>query len=236
MTTVLLVDDDRRHTELLSEYLERFEMNVLSARHAEECFRMLGDVQPDLIILDVMMPGKNGFEICRDIRRTSQVPIIMLTARGDVTDRVVGLEIGADDYLAKPFEPRELVARIQNVLRRLEGKQPEAPPDLLRFENLEIDLQTRSVVVDGKPAELTTMEFEMLTFLARHPGHKLSRDEILGKLRGIDTEIFTRSVDIMISRLRQKLSDTEKPGRFIQTVWGHGYCFVGRPLAEEAGE
>jgi len=183
------------------------------------------------------LPGKDGFEICREIRRQSRVPIIMLTARGEVTDRIVGLEIGADDYVAKPFEPRELVARIQNVLRRADGRAKSVEPSTLAFEGLEIDTQSRRVQVDNNSVDLTTMEYELLTFLARHPGSKLSRDQILGQLRGIDTEIFTRSVDIMISRLRHKLADTEKPGRFIQTVWGHGYCFVGRPLDEDpAGE
>ncbi len=233
MTTVLLVDDDRRHTELLSAYLARFDIHVEAARHAEEGFRKLDDVRPDLVILDVMLPGKDGFEICREIRRQSRVPIIMLTARGEVTDRIVGLEIGADDYVAKPFEPRELVARIQNVLRRVEGRETTPEPGKLEFESLEIDTQARRVRVDDEPVDLTTMEYELLTFLARHPGSKMSRDQILGQLRGIDTEIFTRSVDIMISRLRHKLDDTEKPGRFIQTVWGHGYCFVGRPIASD---
>jgi DNA-binding response OmpR family regulator len=164
-----------------------------------------------------MLPGKDGFEICREVRKTSNIPIIMLTARGDVIDRVSGLELGADDYIGKPFEPRELVARVQAILRRSdvagtsEGK--------LNFEGLTIDTDTRSASVDDKPVDLTSMEFELLLILARRHGRKLSRDEILSELRGIDAAILTRSVDIMVSRLRQKLGDSVKPARFIQTIW-----------------
>lgn len=227
MIEVLLIDDDRRHTELLSSYLSRFDMRVKSGHNAGDGLRLLRSVHPDLVVLDVMLPGKDGFEICREIRRESNVPIIMLTARGDVTDRIVGLEIGADDYLGKPFEPRELVARIKNVLRRARETAAAAAPEVLHFTDLSIDLEARRVSLRGEDVDLTTMEYELLTFLAINAGRKMSRDEILARLRGINTDILTRSVDIMISRLRGKLGDTAKPGRFIQTVWGHGYCFVG---------
>lgn len=234
MTNVLIIDDDRRHTDLLKAYLGRFEIRAASAVDGTEGLRKLRDLEPELVILDVMLPGKDGFELCRIIRRESSVPIIMLTARGEVTDRIVGLEIGADDYLGKPFEPRELVARIQTILRRTTDIMPAREEGDLMFGDLHIDTKARSVLLAGDVVPLTTMEYELLLFLASNPGRKLSRDEILGKLRGIDTEIFTRSVDIMVSRLRNKLGDTAKPPRFIQTVWGLGYCFVGHAQNAEA--
>jgi DNA-binding response OmpR family regulator len=174
-----------------------------------------------------MLPGRDGFDICREVRKKSAIPIIMLTARGDVIDRVSGLELGADDYIAKPFEPRELVARIQSILRRVDAKDNDGP--VLRFDGIVIDRDARTVEVDGKLIELTSMEYELLSMLASNPGKQLSRDKILSELRGIDAAILTRSVDIMISRLRSKLGDPGKPARFIQTVWGRGYLFVGRP-------
>jgi DNA-binding response OmpR family regulator len=180
----------------------------------------------------VMLPGKDGFQICREVRKTSEIPIIMLTARGDVIDRVSGLELGADDYLGKPFEPRELVARIQTILRRAGGRG-QHEKGKLKFDGLEIDTEARTVAVDGEPVELTSMEYELLYTLAKNAGSKMSRDEILSELRGIDTAILTRSVDIMVSRVRQKLNDSAKPARFIQTVWGRGYVFVGRPATND---
>jgi DNA-binding response OmpR family regulator len=183
-----------------------------------------------LLLLDIMLPGKDGFEICREVRKTSNIPIIMLTARGDVIDRVSGLELGADDYIGKPFEPRELVARVQATLRRAESAGSTAGE--LQFEGMTIDTEKRTLHVDGEPVDLTSMEFELLLILARRPGRKLSRDDILSELRGIDAAILTRSVDIMVSRLRQKIGDSEKPFRFIQTVWGRGYSFAGVPLTD----
>ena len=226
MTDVLLIDDDDRHSSLLKTYLERFGMTLHRAADGEAGLKMLNEIDPDLVLLDIMLPGRDGMDVCREIRRTSNLPVVMLTARGDLVDRVSGLELGADDYIAKPFEPRELVARIHTVLRRTHAVPPAS--DLLRFEGLDIDETARSVAVDGRPVELTSMEFELLAFLAHNPGRKVSRDDILNELRGIDSAILTRSVDIMVSRLRQKLGDTEKPFRFIQTAWGVGYQFSGR--------
>ena len=191
---------------------------------------MLTRHQPDMLLLDVMLPGKDGFQICREVRKASNIPIIMLTARGDVIDRVSGLELGADDYIGKPFEPRELVARVQAILRRSEMSGPAVAS--LRFKGLTIDCETRSVLVDGRPIDLTSMEYDLLLILARRQGRKLSRDDILSELRGIDAALLTRSVDIMVSRVRQKLGDSLKPARFIQTIWGRGYSFVGVPLTD----
>ena len=232
MTKVLLIDDDERHSALLKSFLERYGIKLDCAAEAETGLAKLTSGKPDLLLLDVMLPGKDGFEICREVRRKSDIPIIMLTARGDVIDRVSGLELGADDYLGKPFEPRELVARIQTILRRT-GPGARKEQGKLRFEGLDIDTEARTVQVDGKPVDLTSMEYELLTTLARNAGTKMSRDEILSELRGIDTAILTRSVDIMVSRVRQKLGDSAKPARFIQTVWGRGYVFVGRPASDD---
>jgi DNA-binding response OmpR family regulator len=230
MTKVLIIDDDRKHSELLQTYFKRYGINLVCALEADEGFRKLNREDPDLVLLDVMLPGKDGFEICREIRKSSNIPIIMLTARGDVIDRVSGLELGADDYIGKPFEPRELVARVQAILRRSESAG--SSPTKLEFEGLTIDTDTRSVAVDGAPVDLTSMEFELLLILARRHGRKMSRDDILSELRGIDAAILTRSVDIMVSRLRGKLKDSVKPPRFIQTIWGRGYSFIGVPVKD----
>ena len=231
MSKVLIIDDDRKHSELLQAYFKRFGINLICALEAEDGFRKLNREDPDLLLLDVMLPGKDGFEICREVRKSSNIPIIMLTARGEVIDRVSGLELGADDYIGKPFEPRELVARVQATLRRAESAGPSGSK--LEFEGLSIDTETRSVDVDGELVDLTSMEFELLLILARRHGKKLSRDDILSELRGIDAAILTRSVDIMISRLRGKLGDSVKPPRFIQTIWGRGYSFVGVPVTDD---
>jgi two-component system, OmpR family, response regulator len=230
VTTILLIDDDRRHSELLKTYLGRFGIELVCAPDADIGLARLESVSPDLLLLDVMLPRRDGFEICREVRRKSSIPIVMLTARDDVIDRVSGLELGADDYVCKPFEPRELVARIQSVLRRAEARaEVGGGRRQLDFDGLRIDLDARTVSVDGAPVELTSMEFDLLGVLARNAGRKMSRDEIQAELRGIDASLLTRAVDIAVSRLRHKIRDTGKPARFIQTAWGHGYVFVGRP-------
>ncbi|MFN0039175.1 MAG: response regulator transcription factor [Burkholderiales bacterium] len=231
MAKVLLIDDDRKHSELMQAYFKRFGINLVCAYDSVEGLKKLAREEPDLLLLDVMLPGKDGFEICREVRKTSNIPIIMLTARGEVIDRVSGLELGADDYVGKPFEPRELVARVQATLRRsaITGQTVGK----INFEGLTIDTEARSVRVDEKNIDLTSMEYELLLILARRQGRKLSRDEILSELRGIDAAILTRSVDIMVSRLRQKLGDSAKPPRFIHTIWGRGYSFVGVPMTND---
>ena len=231
MAKVLLIDDDRKHSELLQSYFKRFNISLVCAYDAKEGLRKLNREDPDLLLLDVMLPGKDGFEICREVRKSSDIPIIMLTGCGDVIDRVSGLELGADDYIAKPFEPRELVARVQATLRRTDIVATSTSK--LEFDGMSIDTETRTVCVDDKPVDLTSMEYELLLTLAKRHGKKLSRDDILSELRGIDAAILTRSVDIMVSRLRQKIGDSVKPPRFIQTIWGRGYSFVGVPLADD---
>jgi len=220
---ILIIDDDPKLNRLLTEFLGGYGFKVSAAVTPGDGLKKLRRNRPDLIILDVMLPEMNGFEVCKVIRRESAIPIIMLTARGEPMDRVVGLELGADDYLPKPFEPRELVARIQAVLRRLSGS---GPGDRSVFGRLSIDRHKRIACLDGKPIELTTNEFTALELLARHPGRVLDRDRILQELRGMDSEAFNRSVDITMSRLRHKLGDDPRSPAFIKTVWGAGYVFI----------
>jgi DNA-binding response OmpR family regulator len=228
-TTILVIDDDRKLNELLTSYLKQFGMDVLTAAHPDEGMTILRTRAPALVILDVMLPGRDGFTVCREIRQESAVPIIMLTARGDLPDRVVGLELGADDYLAKPFEPRELVARIQTVLRRAGEARPSLKTHRLRAEALTVDLRSRAASLNGTPLELTTAEFEILALFLQQPGAVLSRDQIMERLRGTDCEAYDRSIDIAISRLRHKLHDDPKHPRYFKTVWGTGYLFLPTP-------
>ena len=226
MTRILLIDDDEKLGELLKAYFQRFDMQLDNAVRPSEGLLKIQRDKPDLVILDGMLPEQDGFDVCRTIRKTSSIPVVMLTARGDVTDRIVGLEIGADDYLSKPFEPRELVVRIQNVLRRSRAAEEENSQQL-RFGSLLVDIERRSAELDGSPLDLTTMEYQLLVLFASNPGRTFNRDEILNELRGIDAQLFSRSVDILVSRLRQKLGDTSRQPRFIKTVWGTGYAFIG---------
>ena len=222
MQTILLIDDDERLGELLAEYFLRYELSLISEIHPQAGLQRLDQGDIDLVILDVMLPEIDGFEVCRTIRKTCDIPILMLTARGDVLDRIVGLELGADDYLAKPFEPRELVARIHNILKRPQKIQATKKPELLQYDHLYIDKKKRRVMVKEKLIDLTTKEYALLLLFAESPDKNFTRDEIMTALSGIDAELFSRSVDILVSRLRQKL----KPLEVIQTVWGAGYRFV----------
>jgi DNA-binding response OmpR family regulator len=221
--TLLVIDDDEKLNRLLKRFLGDFDFTVFTATDAHEGLRKINTVAPDLIILDLMLPGMNGFDLCKRIRQTSTVPIIMLTARGDLMDKVVGLELGADDYLPKPFEPRELVARIQAVLRRTRHTGSDRRR---HFGRLSIDFHRRQAWLDKTPVPLTTNEFAALDLLVRHAGKALDRDELLQSLRGIDSDAFNRAVDITISRLRQKLGDDPKNPQFIKTVWNVGYMFI----------
>ena len=222
MRRLLLIDDDTLLAAPLATFFGRFEFALDAATRPSEGLAMLRSGHYDAAILDVMLPEMDGFELCRTIRRESDVPIIMLTARGDVLDRVVGLEIGADDYLPKPFEPRELLARLQTVLRRARAPSA-ASAKTLDFDGLQIDLERRSVRCAGAPVELTSTEFDLLVLLAREPQKVHSRDEILNRLRGIEADLHTRAVDILVSRLRKKL----EPLDVIKTLRNAGYTFAG---------
>jgi DNA-binding response OmpR family regulator len=220
---VLMIDDDAALNALLVEYFERFEHVLITATTAAEGRRRLRNDEPDLLILDVMLPDADGMELCRTIREESDIPILMLTARGDLTDRVLGLEFGADDYVPKPFEPRELVARVETLMRR----SRETPSKRIAAGGLTLEVETRQVSLDGDAIELTSMEFELLRILMDSRGRVLSREIVLRKLRGIDGDIYDRSVDMLISRLRKKLADDSNAPRFIKTIWRTGYQFVG---------
>ncbi|UCG05784.1 MAG: response regulator transcription factor [Desulfobacterales bacterium] len=222
--TLLIIDDDQKLNQLLHDFLSDFGFETISATHPRDGLKLLKKKPPDLVILDIMLPDMDGFEVCKAIRQTHAVPIIMLTARGELTDKVVGLELGADDYLAKPFEPRELVARIHSVLRRSQKVDDRRPQT---FGRLEIDFPRHIVKLDGEIVDLTTNEFVALALLVRNSGKVLDRDQILQELRGMDCDAFNRSVDITMSRLRQKLKDNPKSPTFIKTVWGAGYVFIG---------
>jgi OmpR family response regulator RpaB len=222
--TYLLIDDDQDIGELLQEYFEQFQIELKIALTPSAGLKILNTEHPKCLILDVMLPEMDGFTLLKKIRELSNIPIIMLTARGDVTDRIVGLEIGADDYLPKPFEPRELMARCQSLVRRANVNVVESTS--IRFRGIEINIQNKQVLIDNKMCNLTSMEYETLALLATNPSKVFSRDDLLNEIKGIDTELFSRSIDIMVSRLRQKIKN-EQNRQFIQTVWGRGYQFVG---------
>jgi DNA-binding response OmpR family regulator len=205
----LLIDDDRKLAGLLSEYLRRFEIILTHAGAGDEGLRMLRADPPDCVLLDVMLPGRDGFEICREIRKTSDVPVIMLTARGEVADRIVGLEIGADDYLPKPFE------------------QAPTRGEILRVGDLEVDLGRRSAIRNGEDLKLTALEFDALAVFARFPGTVLHRERLVDLLKGGEWDPVNRSLDVLVSRLRQKLGDDPQTPRYLKTVRGTGYLFLG---------
>ena len=224
MQRILLIDDDAELGPPLAAYFARFGLALQQALRPSEGLQLLRQGGWDAAILDVMLPEMDGFALCRAIRKESDLPVLMLTARGEVMDRVVGLELGADDYVPKPFEPRELVARVQTVLRR---RSPAPPPPLadsqrLVFEGLVVDPQTRTVLRQGLPVELTSTEFDLLHLLAREPGRVFSRDDILNHLRGHEADLYTRAVDIGVSRLRKKL----EPLECIKTLRNAGYTLA----------
>jgi len=221
---LLMIDDDASLGELLVDYFERFGHKLTAATTAAEGRHLLRRDDPDLLILDVMLPDADGMKLCQTIRSESDIPIVMLTARGGVPDRVLGLEFGADDYVPKPFEPRELVARVETLMRR----SRETPSRRLSASGgLVLETETRRVTLQGKELELTSMEFELLRILMDSRGRVLSREMLLRKLRGIDAEIYDRSVDMLISRVRRKLGDDSRSPRFIKTIFRTGYQFVG---------
>ena len=224
MIKILLIDDDFRHSELLKNYLSRYGMKLDCISDAEKGLKRFELSDPDLLLLDIMLPGMNGFDVCTEIRKTSNVPIIMLTARGDVYDRISGLELGADDYIGKPFEPRELLARMHSILRRVQD--PSSMIDTLEFDGLMIDKMKQELYLDKEIIHLSTTEFEALVLIADHAGQSLDREFLVENLRGIQWQSFDRSIDVLVSRLRNKLGETPEKTRFIKTVHGVGYIFI----------
>jgi two-component system OmpR family response regulator len=221
MKRLLLIDDDEKLAGPLQVYFSRFDLALENETQPLRAIDRLQHECFELVVLDVMLPQIDGFETCRRIRQFSDIPIIMLTARGDVMDRVVGLELGADDYLPKPFEPRELVARIQNILKR---SKDAGNRELFKIGNLRIDLHKKIIEKDGQPVDITANEFNLLSLLVQNQNRVFSRDEIMNELKGIDADIYSRAIDVLVSRLRQKLQRPE----LIRTVRGAGYQFVAR--------
>jgi DNA-binding response OmpR family regulator len=227
MTRLLMIDDDEKLVSLMREYLTPHGFEVAGAHDGDSGIEAALSTGPALVILDLMLPGMNGLEVCRRLRQESRVPILMLTARGEETDRIVGLEMGADDYLPKPFNARELLARIRAILRRSDSADNADEIRLtLRTGPLVIDSGSREVTVRGQLVELTSAEFDMLHALASCAGRVLSRDQLLQKLHGHDWAAYDRSVDVHISRIRQKIEDDPKRPMLLKTVRGVGYQLV----------
>ncbi len=225
MTTVLVVDDEPIVREVVVRYLKREGYETLEAGDGDDARVLLEREQLDLVVLDVMLPGTDGLELCRWIRSRSALPVILLTARGEEADRIVGLELGADDYVTKPFSPRELAARVRTVLRR--SAPIEAVEERLAFEGLALDASTREVRREGEELKLTAKEFDLLWFLASHPRKVFSRDQLMSSVWGYEAAFDTGTVTVHMRRLREKIEETPSHPRFLQTVWGVGYRFAG---------
>ena len=223
MTTVLVVDDEPTIREIVARYLEREGYRTLEAADGNRARELLERDPPDLVVLDVMLPGTDGLELCRWIRARSRLPVIMLTARGEESDRIVGLELGADDYVTKPFSPRELAARVRTVLRRAESEA--VTEERLSFNGLVIDSATREVTKNGAPLRLTAREFDLLWFVASHPQRVFSREQIMRRVWGYSSALDTGTVTVHVRRLREKVEDEPSRPRHLETVWGVGYRF-----------
>jgi two-component system, OmpR family, phosphate regulon response regulator OmpR len=224
---VLMIEDDENLSAMLEAYLAPMGIALRAKATAEAGLAALADGHYDALILDVMLPDADGFDVCRRVRGDSDIPILMLTARGEETDRIVGLELGADDYLPKPFNPRELLARLRAILRRRAGSAGPASP-ALRFGRLEIDRDERSVRLDGDVRPMTAYQFDLLCALAERAGTVLSRDTLMERVRGDTLEAFDRSIDVHISRIRNAIEDDPRKPRRIITVRGAGYVFARR--------
>lgn len=226
---VIIIDDDIKLQELLKEYLRDYNYDIVSLLKGEDAVKVITESHPDIIILDIMLPGKDGMEILKDIRKVSGVPVIMLTAKGEVTDKIVGLELGADDYLSKPFNPRELLARMKAILRRGDAS-PERlqQKDIINAGGLTLDSSTMTISKGDKSLDLSRTEYKILEALMVSPGIVISRDELMNIARGRDFIAFERSIDVHISKLRAKIEVLSGLKDQIKTVWGTGYMFVNK--------
>ena len=230
MTTIttehlLVVDDDPRLRELLARYLGEQGFRVSTVADGAAMDALLARARPDLVILDLMLPGEDGLSIARRLRARDHIPIIILSARGEDVDRIVGLEVGADDYLPKPFNPRELLARIRAVLRRPATASPEATDGIHRFGPFTLDVTRHALLRDGAESALTAGEFALLRVLVEHPNRVLTRDQLIEHLKGYERSAFDRSIDVRVTRLRRKIEDDPAAPRYLRTVWGEGYLF-----------
>ncbi len=221
---ILVVDDEPEITRLVRAYLERAGFAVVTAAEGREALAVFRRERPNLVVLDLNLPGLDGLDVCREMRRASDVPIIMLTARLEETDRLIGLELGADDYVVKPFSPREIVARVRAVLRRAEGTPVR--PEVISASGVALDLARRVASVDGRPLDLTTMEFDLLAVLVEHPGQVFTRLQLLDRVQGNAYEGYERTIDAHVKNLRKKLGDDPLNPHFVETVRGVGYRFL----------
>ena len=221
MFRALLIDDDVKLGRLLKDFLKKSNINLFTVNDPTESFSSIEECKPDIIILDVMMPKMDGFEVCKNIRKVHSIPIIMLSARGDSEDKIKGLDLGADDYIAKPFQPRELLARIHSLLRRVSDEKKISIKGYF-----EVDELHREIKMKGELLQLTNKEYELLSLLVFNPGVIYTRDDLLREIKGIEAKLFSRSIDILISRLRNKIEKNTESPEYIKTIWGKGYIFT----------
>jgi DNA-binding response OmpR family regulator len=226
--TILVVDDEPRIIQIARDYLEHAGLRVVSAQDGESALAMARSARPDLVILDLGLPGMDGLDVARLLRKESNVPLIMLTARGEETDKLVGLELGADDYITKPFSPKELVARVRAVLRRMEVSIANASADIVRAADIVLDVPRMQATVDGRPVELTPTEFELLATLARQPGRIFTRAQLLDAIHGVAFESYERAIDAHVKNIRRKIEPNPREPRYILMVYGVGYKFTDR--------
>lgn len=225
-TSILIIEDDEKLSNLLKEYLQKNFFKVERVLHPEEALNKKKWKNHDLILLDLMLPDIDGFEVCNLIRRESQIPIIMTTARGEIPDRVAGLEMGADDYIPKPFEPRELLARIKAILRRIQQKQESNKQDTITIRDITIDKKAHSVIYRKRLLEFTSTEYQILLLLMENAGVVMTRDAMTETLYGDEFDLFNRSIDILITRIRKKLNDSASNPKYIKTIRGSGYLML----------
>lgn len=228
---VLVVDDDAGIRDLLADYLAKQGMSVQTARDGKEMDARLEGYAPDLVVMDLMLPGEDGLSLTRRLKADRHVPVIMLSARGEDIDRIVGLEVGADDYLPKPFNPRELLARIRAVLRRGAGAAAQEREEVIRFGVFTLDLASQSLSRESEDIPLTQAEFTLLKIFVEHPNRVLTRDQIMDWLKGFERDPFDRSIDVRVTRLRRKIEDDPANPAYIRTVWGQGYLFAPKGKA-----
>jgi DNA-binding response OmpR family regulator len=224
MKTVLVVDDEPQIVQLVRDYLEHGGFEVLTAADGSSALRLASTQRPDLVILDLGLPGVDGLDVTRSLRRNGEVPIIMLTARTDESDKLVGLELGADDYVTKPFSPKELVARVRSVLRRSEAAK--SPSELIRVGDVELDVASMRLSIEGRSIDLTQTEFQLLSTMARQPGRVFSRAQLLNAVHGVAFESYERAIDAHIKNLRRKIEPDPHNPRYLLTVFGVGYRFA----------
>jgi DNA-binding response OmpR family regulator len=232
MAKILIIDDDENLTDSLRELFKQHQLAFVCANDPSLGLALIESEAPQLLLLDVMMPKIDGFTLCKQIREVFTLPIIMLTARGRLEDKIQGFELGVDDYLAKPFEPTELLARVHALLRRsaITEDTKSTPIDVIQFAGMDIYPSQQLVRIDGDDVALSGMEFHLLHTFATNPGKIFNREQIIGALKGVEVDLFGRSVDILLSRLRQKLNDSASAPRFIKTIRGIGYTFIATPL------